>query len=58
MAYTFLLPDKLSIQFFTGIQNIFNNYQKDFDKGIFRDAGYIYGPSRPRTLFFGIKLFY
>ena len=57
MAYTFLLPDKLSIQFFTGIQNIFNNYQKDFDKGIFRDAGYIYGPSRPRTLFFGIKLF-
>ncbi len=57
MTYTFLLPDKLGIQFFTGIQNIFNSYQKDFDKGIFRDAGYIYGPSRSRTLFFGIKTF-
>ncbi|MDA3843661.1 MAG: hypothetical protein PF588_04725 [Candidatus Kapabacteria bacterium] len=27
----------------------------DFDKGLYRDAGYVYGPSRPRTLFFGIK---
>jgi len=56
IAYTFLLPNKLNIQLNGGIQNIFDNYQKDFDKGIFRDAGYIYGPSRPRTLFFGIKL--
>ena len=38
-----------------GIQNIFNAYQKDFDKGVQRDAGYIYGPSRPRTLFFGLS---
>ena len=38
-----------------GIQNIFNAYQKDFDRGVQRDAGYIYGPSRPRTIFFGIS---
>ena len=38
-----------------GIQNIFNAYQKDFDKGVARDAGYIYGPSRPRTIFFGLS---
>lgn len=38
-----------------GIQNIFNAYQQDFDRGVQRDAGYIYGPSRPRTLFFGLS---
>ncbi|MDR9486641.1 TonB-dependent receptor [Salibacter sp.] len=41
--------------FFAGIQNILNAYQQDFDKGPTRDAGYIYGPSRPRTYFAGIK---
>jgi len=38
-----------------GIQNIFNAYQDDFDTGVQRDAGYIYGPSRPRTVFFGVS---
>ena len=57
ISYKFLLSNMLSIQLNGGIQNIFNNYQKDFDKGIYRDAGYMYGPSRPRTLFFGIKIF-
>lgn len=38
-----------------GIQNAFNSFQDDFDKGGDRDAGYIYGPRRPRTLFFGLK---
>ncbi|MCK5742520.1 MAG: TonB-dependent receptor, partial [Chlorobi bacterium] len=39
-----------------GAQNILNSFQDDFDKGLYRDAGYVYGPSRPRTLFFGIKV--
>ncbi|MBN1300682.1 MAG: TonB-dependent receptor [Melioribacteraceae bacterium] len=56
MGYTFVLSNKVNIQLNGGIQNIINNYQKDFDKGIFRDAGYIYGPSRPRTLFVGLKV--
>lgn len=38
-----------------GLQNIFNAYQKDFDRGVRRDAGYIYGPGRPRTIFFGLS---
>lgn len=38
-----------------GMQNILNSYQNDFDIGIGRDAGYIYGPSRPRTIFVGLK---
>lgn len=38
-----------------GVQNILNSYQNDFDYGDLRDAGYIYGPSQPRTYFAGIK---
>ncbi len=43
------------LQVFAGIQNLFNAYQDDLDFGPERDAGYIYGPSRPRTVFFGLK---
>lgn len=43
------------IQFFAGMQNIFNQYQKDFDTGKDRDSKYIYGPNRPRTIFGGVK---
>lgn len=39
-----------------GIQNIFNAYQKDFDKGAERASGYMYGPSLPRSFFVGAKL--
>ncbi|MEN8116612.1 MAG: TonB-dependent receptor [Bacteroidota bacterium] len=46
-----------SIELFGGISNLFDQYQDDFDRGKNRDSGYIYGPARPRTLFFGIKLF-
>ena len=44
------------MQLFTGIKNIFNSYQDDFDRGIDRDPGYIYGPMNPRTVYFGIKI--
>jgi len=44
----------MSLNVSLGLQNIFNAYQNDFDSGITRDAGYVYGPSRPRTLFLGI----
>jgi outer membrane receptor for ferrienterochelin and colicins len=44
------------IQFFGGVKNIFNSYQDDFDSGINRDPGYIYGPKSPRTIYFGIKI--
>lgn len=39
-----------------GIQNIFDAYQDDFDKGPDRASSYIYGPSLPRSYFAGIKL--
>lgn len=44
------------LQLNAGVQNIFNSFQKDFDTGIDRDAGYIYGPSLPRSYFAGVKL--
>ncbi|MGB6036971.1 MAG: TonB-dependent receptor, partial [Cryomorphaceae bacterium] len=54
-GFTLPLNGKSDIQFFAGMQNIFNAYQDDFDIGANRDAGYIYGPNRPRTVFFGVK---
>jgi len=39
-----------------GIQNIFNSYQDDFDKGAERVSSYIYGPALPRSYFAGAKL--
>lgn len=39
-----------------GIQNIFNSYQNDFDKGADRVSSYIYGPAMPRSYFTGAKL--
>lgn len=44
------------LRLFTGMKNIFNSYQDDFDSGISRDPGYIYGPMQPRTVYFGITL--
>lgn len=44
------------LQLYTGIKNIFNSYQDDFDTGIDRDPAYVYGPTSPRTFYFGIKL--
>ena len=43
-------------QFYTGIKNIFNSFQSDFDSGIDRDPAYMYGPISPRTIYFGIKI--
>jgi len=56
VAYTFKFKDNYKVQLLGGIQNILNSYQKDFDTGIDRDAAYVYGPSRPRTVFMGVKM--
>lgn len=45
-----------SIRFYGGVKNIFNSFQDDFDYGIDRDPGYIYGPLLPRTIYFGLKV--
>lgn len=55
ISYTLKTKDDYRFEFFTGVQNILNAYQDDFDTGADRDAGYVYGPLRPRTFFGGIK---
>ena len=57
-AYDFRINRSFTLQLNTGIQNILNSFQNDFDSGADRDSGYIYGPTLPRTFFFGIKLTY
>ena len=44
-----------TLQVFAGMKNILNSYQKDFDIGIDRDPAYIYGPTSPRTIYFGVR---
>lgn len=56
-SYDFALTKDVFLQLSSGIKNIFNSFQKDFDKGPDRDSGYIYGPMQPRTIFLAIKLF-
>jgi len=53
--YTVPFKEKGWVEIFGGVQNIFNAYQDDFDIGSDRDPNYIYGPNRPRTIFFGVK---
>ncbi|MDR1714762.1 MAG: TonB-dependent receptor [Prevotella sp.] len=54
--YDMRITGGVTVEWFAGMKNIFNSYQKDFDKGIDRDPSYIYGPSLPRTVFLGFKI--
>ena len=55
-AHHFHLGDNLYIEVSGGVQNLFDSFQSDFQTGPTRDSDYVYGPARPRTFFFGIKL--
>lgn len=57
LGYTIRLESVDSgLEFFGGVKNLTQAYQDDFDSGTNRDSNYVYGPSAPRTLFFGIRL--
>lgn len=56
LAYNFSLNKELNMELTAGVNNILNSFQSDFDYGVNRDAGYNYGPIKPRTLFFGLKI--
>ncbi len=56
--YTISVYKYYTLQLYAGMQNIFNAYQKDFDRGPSRDSAYIYGPTAPRSFFTGIKFVY
>jgi outer membrane receptor for ferrienterochelin and colicins len=56
LSYTFHLTNLINLEINAGVKNIFDSYQPDIDLGAGRDSAYIYGPSLPRTYFFGVKL--
>ena len=56
VSYDLPLFKGTSSQFSLGVQNVFDQVQQSHDKGIFRDAGYMYGPSQTRTVNVGIKI--
>lgn len=55
LTYDIRLTHHYVMQINGGVQNVFDSYQQDFDRGKLRDAGYIYGPGIPRSWFAGIK---
>lgn len=56
VSYDLPTNDDYIVTLFGGVQNIGNSFQNDFDSGADRDAGYVYGPIRPRTFFGGLKI--
>ncbi|MDA9656257.1 TonB-dependent receptor [Flavobacteriales bacterium] len=47
----------VGVKYSVGIKNITNSYQNDFDIMKDRDSNFIYGPSVPRMILFGVSLF-
>src|SRR5690606_20388850 len=56
LGYTLLIHKHFSIEIFGGVQNMFNVFQKDFDKDNLRDSDYIYGPTRLRNYTLGNRV--
>ena len=56
LAYDIHLYKHYCLEISAGVKNILDQFQTDLDRGEFRDAGYIYGPSVPRTYFAGLSL--
>lgn len=56
LAYDVHLYKHYCLEISCGVKNVLDQFQKDLDKGSYRDAGYIYGPSIPRTYFAGLAL--
>lgn len=58
VKFTYDIPvyNSIVLQVNAGVQNIFDSFQKDFDRGPLRDAGYVYGPGVPRSYFIGCKV--
>lgn len=56
LAYDVHLYKHYCLEISCGVKNILDQFQRDIDRGELRDAGYIYGPTVPRTYFAGVSL--
>ena len=51
-----LKESEIKIEYSVGIKNLTNDFQQEFDSSKNRDSNFIYGPSLPRTIYFGLTL--
>ena len=56
LCYDIPLYKHYTLEINAGVKNILDQFQSDLDKGMDRDAGFVYGPATPRTFFAGINL--
>ena len=56
LCYDIPLYKHYTLEINAGVKNILDQFQSDLDKGMDRDAGFIYGPATPRTYFVGVNL--
>ena len=56
IQYRWKIDEYRTADLFAGIDNITDSYQDDLDVGDTRDAGYIYGPIKPRTYYMGMRV--
>ena len=56
LCYDIPLYKHYTLEINAGVKNLLDHFQRDLDKGMDRDAGYVYGPATPRTYFAGINL--
>lgn len=56
LKYSMPLKGKTKLDLKLGLDNLLNQEQAQHDKGLYRDAGYIYGPCEPRSIKFGLAL--
>lgn len=50
----FDVGEQSRMRLFVNVQNAGDNYQRDLDRGRFRDSGYVYGPSEMRRVVAGL----
>ncbi len=55
LNYAMPVQQSMRIQLSAGVYNLFNSYQRDLDTGVERDAGYVFGPIRPRTPYLSVQ---
>jgi outer membrane receptor for ferrienterochelin and colicins len=55
LNYGFYITNSIKSTLGLGVKNLLDQYQNDLDKGMLKDAGFIYGPLYPRTFFMELK---
>lgn len=56
VEYKYNIDNQRYVTFYTGVDNITDAYQDDLPLGQNRPAGYLYGPSKPLTVYAGARL--